>query len=194
MNGRDLTLGLVAGLAVAGAVRRRGSRNDADRFRRELEEEGFADCTQGCVQIRDHAYALDDLKQILENEGFDTEDAWITEMARVLNRLRFPLTVYRGINTDTLDRDKLGPYWTWDGEVAHAFAHGVHASAESSGSTPWLVTAVIDDEAQVNWPRSVQQYLLFSSHLTNARNTDNSLILRDGRGPRILSIQKLNGR
>ena len=30
MNGRDLTLGLVAGLAVAGAVRRRGSRSTAD--------------------------------------------------------------------------------------------------------------------------------------------------------------------
>ena len=136
MNGRDLTLGIVAGLAVAGAMtRRRGSRNSlvlrylpAVSDLRSLRGEEVERVT-GIVEE-----ALADADEDDEDIGIDEarERAWEKlEYSYIyqsfwdnMSHLTVPVRVYRAVglaSVESLNTDALGVYWSWSREGATAY-------------------------------------------------------------------------
>jgi hypothetical protein len=147
------------------------------------------DVPGSCLSIQGHVIPVEDLKYILENEGFTADDAYYDEMARIMNGLAFPLRVYRGLAIrpgDTVRKDDLragSGWWTWNREVAVHFARGTHNGSESHGD-PWMVTGVVPSPVDIVWwrnnshPSTIEQYLRFSSPYVETRFTDDSLVLR----------------
>ncbi len=85
----------------------------------------------------------------------------------MLRPLDFPLQVYRGLllsEGERPDPARVG-WWTWDKEVALAYAEGRHQAGPSRTdllTVPWLQTGVVRAAGDVHWPATVQQNYEFT--------------------------------
>ena len=190
MNGRNLALGAAAGLAGLAVARRtaRGSRTVFEpvgtytRVTPRSAEDETERVRLGVVLIHGHTFSRHELIEEANNDGIYVDDAYIDAMTIVLNRLSFPLRVYRGLNvrkgeTPDPQRARGGPWWTWNKKVARAFAKGMHNGSESRGGVPWMVSGTIASADDVNWSETMSQYVRFSLPGGDADSTDDSLVL-----------------
>jgi hypothetical protein len=190
IDGRWLVLGAAAALA-AGAAAASGSRTASPYDVHGVE---LPSAPEDALHVRGFPVSRAALRDLAWDNGFDIDDAFLDEMARILGGLRFPLRVWRGLNVAEGDRPdparEIG-WWTWNRQVAERFARGSHSGSEARGGTPWLMAAVVDREEDVHWPSTIEQYVRFSSPWDDAQHTDDSLSMR--RWPRITSTRRLGG-
>ncbi len=191
MNGSALALSIVGALALAGAKRAAGSRAQATTVSVQVLTPAeiraaypdhpetviawISGYPESGVQIRDEVHGdmietmlqmLDlDIRRPLPRSAYAKIWTRLSELNDYFSRLRFPLRVYRGMNV-------LGPHhegshgfhWTVNRRIAENFATGEHESgAWGETRTPVLLTGIIERPEDVNWHRTLTDYLVYTA-------------------------------
>lgn len=89
-----------------------------------------------------------------------------TTLTAAMQKLRFPLRVYRGLILSDfvhLDLGIPGLHWTPNRRIANNFATGEHGSAMSGSGEPALLTGVIERPEDVNWQRTLTDWLIYTA-------------------------------
>lgn len=117
---------------------------------------------------------VDDLLDRMRDWAWGESDAIAVErcheelvlLAKHFNRLRFPLTVYRGLEVypkTIVDVQESGDHWTPNRAVALAFAEGRHQSSHrertgDDGGEPVLLSGTISGPHAVRWRETFNGY------------------------------------
>lgn len=141
----------------------------------------------------------------LSELGSDT-DLVMNMMVKELNKLRFPLTIYRGMHIAEGKKympehvtfgNVAGGHWTWDREVAEHFARGTHTSASDSGEA-WhrgdqalLLSAKVGSPRDVDWIATAGLYVGFSDPYRSASETENEIVVERASH---VEVERLDGK
>lgn len=115
-----------------------------------------------------HRVAVRRLKAVVLHDQYVTTDYYnhpkMVRLSETLNRLKFPLTVYRGLRLrpgDNINPNRIHGHWTWNRKVAVRFAKGSNPSAQRFRGDPVLLEGVIRSPADIDWKSTIDLNIEF---------------------------------